>query len=312
MARHERFTVDAGPEPRTVACYLRVAGDQCAFIDASTAPALPRLMAALSAQGRAPGDVRWVVVTHAHLDHAAGSAALLAACPNATLLAHPRAARNLVDPSRLVEGATLVYGQERFLELFGQVEPVPAARVRALADGEAFDLGDARLTAWHTAGHAYHHFVVDDPATESVYTGDAFGLVYPAVQTHGRFAMASTSPTGFDAVEARRSLARVVALGERFACLTHFDAYDDVEAIAAQVGRFVDRAGAWVQEAARGDEPVEAMATRLAAAWRRAIAEEAPGFGPEEARALALDVELNAQGLAHVAAALRSPRPPPR
>lgn len=311
MPAHARFTIDAGDPPRTTACYLRVAGDECAFIEANTAHALPRLMAALASQKRAPEDVRWVIVTHAHLDHAAGAGALLAACPNATLVAHPRAAKNLIDPCRLVESATHVYGQERFDRLFGRVTPVPADRVRTLADGESVELGGAKLTAWHTAGHAYHHFVVDDPATESVYTGDTFGLVYPSLQKYGRFAMATTSPTGFDAVEARRSLDKVLALGERFVCPTHFDAYDDPQTIAAQVGRFVDRAGQWVQEAARGDETVDAMTARFASAWRKAIVEEAPGFGDDEAAALALDVELNALGLAHVADALRSrPRPP--
>ncbi len=306
MPAHARFTIDAGDPPGTTACYLRVAGDECAFVEANTAHALPRLLAALAACGRAPEDVRWVIVTHAHLDHAAGAGALLAACPKAMLVAHPRAAKNLIQPSRLVESATQVYGQERFEKLFGQVTPVPADRVRVLADGESVDLGGARLTAWHTAGHAYHHFVVDDPATDSVYTGDTFGLVYPALQKHGRFAMATTSPTGFDAAEAKKSLDKVLSLGERFVCLTHCGAYDDPQTIAAQVGRFVDRAERWVQDAARGSETVEAMTARFAVAWRESIAEEAPRFGAGEAAALALDVELNALGLAHVADALRS------
>jgi glyoxylase-like metal-dependent hydrolase (beta-lactamase superfamily II) len=305
MGQHARFTVDADVLPQMTACYLRLAGDECAFIEANTSLALPRLLAALAAHGRAPGDVRWVIVTHAHLDHAAGAGALLAACPRATLVAHPRAARNLIAPEKLVESATAVYGEARFRALFGSVTPVPAERVRTLADGESFELGGAKLTAWYTAGHAYHHFVVDDPATETVYTGDTFGLVYPALQRFGRFAMASTSPTGFNAGEARKSLDKVRALGERFVCPTHFDAYDDVGAIAAQVGRFVDRAQAWVEQAARSDESTDAMVARFTAAWWAAIAEEAPRFGAAERAVLELDVELNALGLALVAAAQR-------
>jgi len=293
MARHAHFTIDADVTPRFTACYLRVAGEECAFIEAHTAHAVP------------PEDVRWVVVTHAHLDHAAGASALLAACPNATLLAHPRAAKNLIEPSRLIEGATVVYGEKRFRELYGTVSPIPKERVRALGDGESFELGGAKLTVAHTSGHAFHHFVVDDPATETVYTGDTFGLVYPALQTRGRFAIPSTSPTGFNAIEARKSLARVLALGERFVCPTHFDAYEDAVAIAAQVGRFIDRAEAWVEEGARRGESAVEMEARFASAWWGAIAEEAPHFGADERALLGMDVELNAQGLAHAANALR-------
>lgn len=305
MTRHQRLTIDVDVRPRVTACYLRLAGDECAFIEAHTAHALPRLLAALAASGRRPEDVRWVVVTHAHLDHAAGAAALLGACPRATLLAHPRAARNLVDPEKLVQGATAVYGEARFRELYGEVTPVPRERVRTLDDGASFELGGARLTVWHTTGHAYHHFVVDDPAVETVYTGDSFGVVYPDLQRHGRFALPTTSPTGFDAAQARAALDVILGLGERFVCPTHYGAWDDAPAIAAQLGRFLDRAGAWVEAAAGGGEgeDVAELEVRLAAAWWRAIAEEAPGFGPEERAALAQDVEVNAQGLAYAATA---------
>jgi glyoxylase-like metal-dependent hydrolase (beta-lactamase superfamily II) len=302
---HERFTVDADVTPRFTACYLRVAGDECAFVEAHTAHALPRLLAALADHGRKPEDVRWVVVTHAHLDHAAGASALLAACPRATMLAHPRTAKHMVDPAKLIEGATAVYGAARFRELYGTVTAIPEARVRSLADGASFELGGATLTAWHTAGHAFHHLVVDDPKAECVYTGDAFGLVYPALQSAGRFALPSTSPTGFHAAEARRSLDKVLSLGERFVCPTHFDAWEDGAAIAAQVRRFIDRADAWVTEAARGDEPAPALEARLRDAWWAAIREETPTLDDAERALLTLDVELNAQGLAHAAISAR-------
>ena len=302
MTRHARVTIDADVTPRFTACYLRLAGDECAFIEAHTAHALPRLMAALADAGKRPEDVRYVVVTHAHLDHAAGASALLAACPKATLLAHPRAAKNLIDPAKLIEGATAVYGADRFRTLYGSIAPIPKERVRTLADGEKFALGDAELTAWYTAGHAYHHFIVDDPAMSSVFTGDTFGLVYPALQRHGRFALPSTSPTGFNADEARASIAKVLSLGERSVVLTHYDAYEDGAHIAAQLGRFIDRAAAWVDvEVGGGDEaPAASLELRLQAEWWTAIAEEAPWLTADDQKLLALDVELNAQGLAYV------------
>lgn len=312
MTLHTRITIDTEDEtPHFTAAYLRSAGRECAFIETATSHARPKLLRALEASGSAVEDVRYVVVTHAHLDHAAGAGSLLAMCPRATLLAHPRAARHLIDPSKLVRSATAVYGEERFAKLYGVIAPIPKERVRALEDGETFELGDATLRVHHTAGHANHHFVVDDPKTESVYTGDSFGLVYPALQKHGRFAIASTSPTNFDAREAHASIDRIAALGERFVCLTHFGAFEDVAAIADQLHEWIDRADAWVEEAARGQESVEAITLRLLVAWRDAIARDAEarglGFGDAEWRLLALDIELNAQGLAVVAEAKRNP-----
>jgi glyoxylase-like metal-dependent hydrolase (beta-lactamase superfamily II) len=308
MTEHARFTIDADVVPRFTACYLRIAGDECAFVEAHTAHALPRLLAALAEHGKRPEDVRYVALTHAHLDHASGAGALMAACPNATLVAHARTAKHMIDPDKLVRGAKHVYGEARFAELYGEVKPIPAERVRGLKDGDSFELGGKKLTAFETYGHAFHHVIIDDPAIETVYTGDTFGLVYPALQRFGRFALPSTSPTGFDAAEAKKSLAKVLSLGERFVCPTHYGGYEDKAVIAAQVGRFVDRAGEWALEASRGDETPQAIEARFAGLWRRAIADEAPSFGEDEMKLLALDVELNAQGLAHAATSIREER----
>ena len=302
---HARFTVDCDVLPRFTAAYLRVAGDECAFVEAHTAHALAKLLASLQAQGRRPEEVRWVVVTHAHLDHAAGASALLARCPNALLLAHPRAARHLIDPQKLVASATQVYGEARFAELYGRIDPIPAERVRALEDGATFTLGDATLTVHHTAGHAKHHFVVHDPELKTVYTGDTFGLVYPALQRGCRFALASTSPTDFDAAEAHRSLDKVLSLGAEAACLTHFDEVRDLAEVGAQVRAWVERSQAWVEEAARSDEPVEALTTDLRAKLHAAVDAETRRLGlsltESDWNLLALDIDLNAQGLAFVA-----------
>ncbi|MEO8877730.1 MAG: MBL fold metallo-hydrolase [Polyangiaceae bacterium] len=303
---HRRVTIDADVTARFTAAYLRIAGDECAFVEVHTSHATPRLLAALEAAKMKPESVRWIIVTHAHLDHAAGTSAVLAHCPNATVLAHPRTARHLAEPEKLIKGATAVYGEERFKTLYGQILPIPKERIRALADGESVALGDATLTVHHTEGHANHHFVVDDPKIESVYTGDSFGLVYPDLQKNGRFALPSTSPTGFDGALAKQSLEKILSLGEKFVCLTHYDAYADGRAIATQLNRFLDRAIQWVDDAAKSDEPVDAMTARLAKAWDAAITEEAPHFGPEEKKLLALDIELNAQGLAFVANAKRT------
>lgn len=311
MMTHSRVTIDCDLLPRFTAAYLRIAGDECAFVEAHTSHALPKLLAALAANGKKPEQVRYLIVTHAHLDHAAGASAVLAACPNATLVAHPRAARNLIDPARLIAGATEVYGAERFAKLYGVVAPIPARRVKTLADGETIDLGDAKLQALHTAGHAWHHFAVDDPRLSTVYTGDTFGLVYPALQRGIRFALATTSPTGFHAAEARKSVDRILGLGRDSACLTHFDEVRDLAECGRQLHRWIDRSDRWVQEGAASAMDRPALETWISEALRAAIVEETSSRGLaldlSDWQLLALDIELNGQGLAHAVEGHRKP-----
>lgn len=300
MSEPRLVTIDADyVMPGFACCYLRVQGDEAAFIETNTSHAVPKLLDALRGQGLEREQVRWIIVTHVHLDHAGGAATLLRECPNATIVAHPRAARHLVDPSRLVASAQAVYGEEIFRKLYGAIPPAPAERVRAMDDGESLALGGAELRFLHTRGHANHHFVVHDPARETVYTGDAFGLAYPYLQRSGRFAFASTSPTDFHAEEARRSVDRILALETRTACLTHFGELDELPTIAGQLHRWIDVSDSLLQEVASVEEG-ERERFLFDALWRemeRAAHERGLTLGREDRELLSLDLRLNAQGL---------------
>jgi len=302
------LTIDTGYlRPELAACYLRVQGGEAAVIETNTARAAPRVLAALEAAGVRREQVRWVIVTHAHLDHAGGAAALLRALPAATLVAHPRAARHLVDPERLVASATKVYGPDAFEAIYGSVDPVPADRVRTVEDGEAIDLGSARMAFLHTPGHARHHLVAHDPACDTVYTGDTFGLAYPRLQRAGRFVVASTSPTDFDAADARASVDRILALGTTTACPTHFGRIDRLHEAADQLRWWIDRSEALVEEAAAMEpEAAEShVQARLRSAMDEALARRGLVADDEDRALLSMDLALNAQGLLWVAAKRR-------
>src|SRR5690606_33390260 len=123
---HGVTTIDAhyGGHDGFAAVFLICDGEEAAFVETNTARSVPRLLAALERAGRRPEDVRWIAITHVHLDHAGGAAALMKACPRATLLAHPKAAEHVVAPDKLVRSSIAVYGEEAFRELYGTVEPV--------------------------------------------------------------------------------------------------------------------------------------------------------------------------------------------
>lgn len=304
MSERRLLTIDSEYlRPDLAACFLRVERDEAAIIETNTARAAPAILRAIDEAGLQREQVRWVIVTHAHLDHAGGAAALIEALPHATLVAHPRAARHLIDPSRLVASASAVYGAERFEAIYGTIDPIPAERVRTVEEGETVELGGAEFPVLHTRGHAKHHFVLHDPARETVYTGDTFGLVYPRLQRAGRFALASTSPTDFEADEARRSVDRILALGTRTACLTHFGEVDRLEETAQQLRRWIDRSEEILEAAiAEGPEDLEGwIRGRLEVAMSEAVESRGLSLDDGDRELLSLDLELNAQGLAFVA-----------
>jgi glyoxylase-like metal-dependent hydrolase (beta-lactamase superfamily II) len=296
--------------PQLAAAYLREERGEVAFIEANTALAVPRLLAALENEGLSPQAVKYIIITHVHLDHAGGASALVRACPKATVLAHPRAARHLIDPSKLVASATQVYGEEAFAALYGVIEPIPASRVRPLEDEAWVELGGARLQVLHTRGHANHHFVVNDLAREVVYTGDAFGLVYPALQRGARFAYPSTSPTDFDGAAAIASVSRILSLKPQAVALTHFGLFDDAAAIGAQLERWLELSSEMVELGAKSGDEQNVLEQRyrwqLEKELERSSVQAGLSLTDADRTLLRFDLELNAQGLAVAAIKARS------
>ncbi|MEZ5448099.1 MAG: MBL fold metallo-hydrolase [Thiolinea sp.] len=164
-------------------CYLVRAGDAAAFMDTGTFHTVPYLLQVLSELGMSPEQVRYIIPTHIHLDHGGGCGALMASCPNATLIAHPKGVPHLIDPSRLEAGARAVYGDAVFEHDFGKLLPIPAERVISAEDGYRIDLNGRTLSFWDTPGHANHHGCIFDHETRSCFTGDTFGLSYREFDT---------------------------------------------------------------------------------------------------------------------------------
>jgi glyoxylase-like metal-dependent hydrolase (beta-lactamase superfamily II) len=300
------------------AAYLLIRDGEAAFVDNNTTHSVPLLLEALRAQGLGPDAVRYAIVTHVHLDHAGGTSALMRACPGAQLLAHPRAAPHLIDPGKLVASARQVYGDARFEALYGRIDAVPAARVRTVGDEEVVPFGTGMLRFLHTRGHANHHFCVatDGPVGPVVFTGDAFGLQYPALQKRGRFILPSTSPTDFDAQAAIASVDRIVGTQAVSAYPTHFGEVRDLGEAAAQLKEHLGFSGELLERVHARWSRGELQDTELSGACREElvryleayVARRRLGFGPAEWDLLELDLDLNAEGIAF--RALRRGRSP--
>ena len=296
-----RYVIDTGMQGEgRVASHLLVEGGRAAFIDVGATTNLDRLLGALSALGLPPHAVEWVMVTHVHLDHAGAAGALMKELPEARLLVHPRGARHMIDPSRLVAGATAVYGEEVMGRLFGEVVPVPAERVVEAEEGMEVPLAGRRLAILDTPGHARHHYCVHDPLTATIWTGDTFGLSYREFDSsRGPFVMPTTTPVQFDPDALHRSIDRLMALAPRQAGLAHFGLIDVDARVAADLHAGVDAFVALALEREGFEEGRKAAIREAMTRWVTArLHAHGSAEAPETALALlAGDLELNSQGL---------------
>jgi glyoxylase-like metal-dependent hydrolase (beta-lactamase superfamily II) len=301
MPDHDIHTIDTGyVQPGFCAAYLVVEGGRGAFIDCGPTPSKPRMLAALADAGLAPGDVDWLVLTHVHLDHAGGAGALMRELPNARLLAHPRAAPHMIDPSKLVAGATAVYGEEAFAREHGTLVPVDAARVVVAEDGHVADLAGRPLLCIDTPGHARHHMCIWDARSRSWFTGDTFGLSYREFDTaRGPFALPTSSPVQFDPVAMKASVARMLEREPEAMYVTHYGRVTGVARVARDLAATIDAMVA-IARTHRGaaDRHARIVADLSADYLARLRAHGCTLADADILRHLHMDIELNAQGLA--------------
>jgi len=285
--------------PGHAAAHLIVDEGRAAFVDVGTNSSVPYLLAALDELGIARTAVDYLLLTHVHLDHAGGAGALLQALPNARAVLHPRGAPHMIDPGKLIAGSQAVYGEERFRRLYGELLPIPAARVRVVADGERVALGARMLELIHTPGHAQHHYAVVDAAHASIFSGDTFGISYRALDTrNGAFITPSTVPTQFDPEQHIASIDRMLAYRPESIYLMHFSRVTDVPrlgiSLKAQIAEL-----ARIARAHGGDpDPQAGIRADMLALWRRLARDHGSRLSDSELeQALAGDLTLNTQGL---------------
>ncbi len=260
--------------PGLIASYLLESGGEHALIETGPGSTLPALRAALQSHGVPTESLRKVFVTHIHLDHA-GAAGWFAQ-QGATIYCHPQAARHLIDPSRLVESARMIY-QEEMDTLWGDMLPAPAERVIALADGESVTLGAEKITAWDTPGHARHHHAF--VCGKVCFTGDTAGLRLE----NTRYQSVTAAPPQFDPQAYTTSVDRLLAASFETLYLTHFGAVTDVKhhltAYRARILEVHARVAAWhaegldeaeIRRRYHDAEHAEALKQGLSAAdWQR-------------------------------------------
>ncbi len=209
--------------PLAIAGYLLFNGEEAGIVEVGPASTVATLMSAVESYGVAPDQIRHLVVTHIHLDHAGALGTLTQRLPNAICYVHPIGAPHLVDPSRLLASASRLYG-EMMETLWGEVLPVPQERVHALNDGDTLKVAGYTLRAIDTPGHARHHHAYLIEETGLLIAGDIAGVRMPGTT----YVRPPTPPPELDIEAWQASLAKLRALPIRQLALTHFGLFDDV------------------------------------------------------------------------------------
>jgi glyoxylase-like metal-dependent hydrolase (beta-lactamase superfamily II) len=297
---HGISAIDTGFfRPRFDASHLIVENGRAAFVDTGTNYSVPRLLAALQEKQLAVEAVDWVLLTHVHLDHAGGAGLLMQQLPNARAVLHPRAAPHMIDPGKLIAGATAVYGAEEVQRSYGEIVPIPEQRIDIANDGHVVELGGRRLECLDTPGHARHHYCIWDARSRGFFTGDTFGLSYREFDTDkGPFILPTSTPVQFEPDALHASIERMIGYAPQQMFLTHYSRVTDVERLARDLHAQIDAMVAIARRHAGDPERHRRIADDLAALYIARAAAHGCDFDAARVRdLLAMDIELNAQGL---------------
>ena len=245
--------------PHVIAAYLVVGPHGPVLVETGPGSTLDALKARLAEHGYAPGDIRHVLLTHIHLDHA--GAAGWWARQGAHIYVHHVGAPHLVDPSKLIGSAQRIYGAMTEA-LWGEILPVPADRLTAVYDNDTLHVGGLTFTALDTPGHARHHHVFR--LGDIAFTGDAAGVRMPK----SPLISLPAPPPEFDYEAWRATLDRLVKEDFRTIYPTHFGAVHTVREHLDAFQALMDEAVEWIRVKIEAGVTRDEMVTQYVA-WNR-------------------------------------------
>ncbi len=221
-----------------IASYLIETSEGPVLIESGPYSTFSALEVELGKKGHKPEDVKHVLLTHIHFDHAGAAWAL--AERGATVYVHPFGADHLHDPTKLLASATMIYG-DQMDRLWGEMKGIPREKLRTVNHEEVLNFGDQKITALHTPGHAKHHIAWEWERT--IFTGDFGG-----VKIDNGPVMPPCPPPDINLEDWNRSIDLVLARNPERFMLTHFDEVLDCEIHMAAMKTILIDWGAWIKE----------------------------------------------------------------
>lgn len=287
-------------KPQLASIHMVIEGDQVAIIDTGVNATVPAVLETLAQYQLAPEQVTYVILTHIHMDHAGGTGELMRHLPNAKVVVHPRGSRHMAAPEKLIAGTIAVYGEEKTARIYGQIQPVDADRIVEARHEDVIHLGERQLLLLDTPGHALHHICIVDRKTGHIFSGDTFGLSYRELDNNDRqFMFATTTPVHFDPQSLFASIELLLSFQPQAIYLTHFSQIRDIPTMAADLKNCL-QAHIDIAEAAAGSgqQRIDEIKAGLEQ-WirRQAVSQDWALQGDAAVKLLAMDIDLNAQGL---------------
>ena len=227
-------------QPGTVGAYL-VKGPKPALVDCGYATSFRSVLAGLAEAGVMPSELRYLIPTHVHLDHAGAAGRLVKEMPQVEVVAHERSVPHLVDPGRLVESSTRVFGQV-IMGLYGTPEPIPAERLTSVGKESHLDLGGGlSATLVHSPGHAPHQISILLDEGRAMMTADAVGIVYPGLKA----LIPTTPPPSFNPAELVSTVEALRRMTPTELLVPHYGVRKDVDWVFDRTSELVT---AWVEK----------------------------------------------------------------
>ena len=235
--------------PQAIGAYLIDTSEGPVLVEAGPYSTYETLEKELKKLGYALGDIRYVLLTHIHFDHAGAAWAL--AEQGTTIYVHPLGAPHLAHPEKLWNSAKRIY-QDDMDRLWGEMRPIPEAQLHELAHEETLTIGDTTIKAHHTPGHAVHHIAYQ--VGDAVFTGDVGG-----VRINGNLVEPPCPPPDINVEDWQQSIQQLRNLAPEALYLTHFGRVDDVELHLDKLDKQLINWADWVQEKLEAGLSTEAI-----------------------------------------------------
>jgi glyoxylase-like metal-dependent hydrolase (beta-lactamase superfamily II) len=287
-------------QPLAIAAYMLEHADGVVLVESGPGSTVEALKAALKTHGYGLHNITHVFLTHIHLDHA-GAAGYLAS-QGAQVFVHPVGAPHLLNPEKLIASASRIYG-DMMATLWGDFLPVPAEKLTVLEDNQEVALGDLRLVALHTPGHAEHHIAY--LCGDLCFSGDVSAVRIPGY----RYLRVPMPPPEFHLEKWRETIARLQKIGFKRIAPTHFGIFEDVDWHFQSILAALDEVETWLTRTMPANLPIDDLKQNFQD-W---MAEQAriQGLTPEvvEAYRLANPLGMSVDGLARYWKKFRTQQP---
>ncbi|MFC4872874.1 MBL fold metallo-hydrolase [Negadavirga shengliensis] len=231
----------------TIGSFLISGPDGPVLVETGPESTWPHLKAGLKTHGFEPEDIRAVLLTHIHFDHA-GAAWRLAEA-GTDIYVHPLGLPHLANPERLWRSAAQIYGEEMD-RLWGKMAPIPSGQLKAPGDKEILRVGGMDFRAWYTPGHAVHHIAwqLDD----ILFTGDVAG-----VKIGSGPVVPPCPPPDIHLEDWKKSLELIGKINPKALYLTHYGVVEDISTHLQNLRIIMDDWAKWMKKQYDLRTPVE-------------------------------------------------------